>query len=91
MYVHTHHVAKAVGQEHGVGTSSDGCIGVAFHQAELLQPLRHQTTDGKVYIGIFYPWLGHFEHVVVTSFYDAVDFKLALTELAVDGHCPGVV
>ena len=78
VYVHTHHVSQSMRQEHRMGTGSYSLVGVALHQAELFQPFRHQTADGKVHIGIFHTGLGHFEHIVVTGFNDGVYLQLAL-------------
>ena len=91
VYVHTHHVSQSVRQEHRMGTGSYSLVGVALHQAELFQPFRHQTADGKVHIGIFHTGLGHFEHIVVTGFNDGVYLQLALRELTADRHRARVV
>ena len=74
-----------------MSSGSYGLVHVALHQTQLLQPLAHQTADGKVHIFIFYARLGHLEHIVVALLHDAVDIQLALCELTVDGHCAGVV
>ena len=74
-----------------MGSGSYGLIHVALHQSQLLQPFAHQTADGEVHIFIFYARLGHLEHIVVALLHNAVDVQLPLCELAVDGHCAGVV
>ena len=57
MHVHTHHVAQSVGQEHGVGTCTDGLVGVALHESQFLEALRHHAADGKVDVHILHAWL----------------------------------
>ena len=89
--VHTHHVTQSVRQEHRVGTGSDGSVGIALHQTEFLQTLRHQAADGQMHIHIFHAGFCHIEHIVVTGLDDGVDLQLALRELAVDGHGTSVV
>ena len=69
-------------QEHGVGSGSNGLVGIALHQTDLLQTLRHQTAHGKVNIHIFHTGFCHIEHVVVARLHDLVDLQLALGELA---------
>ena len=91
MNVHTHHVSQSVRQEHGVCTCCNGLVGIAFHQADLLQSLRHQTAHGKMYIHILYAWLGNLKYVVVTFLHNLIKFQLALGELARYWHGSRVV
>ena len=66
-------MSQSVRQKHGVGACGYGLVGIALHQTELLQSLRHQSAYGKVHIHILHTRLGHFEHVVMTFLHDAVN------------------
>ena len=89
--VHTHHVAQAVRQEHGVRPGLQGVVGIALHQSQLLELLGHHAAYGKMHIHILHARLGHLEHVVVAGFDNRVDVALPLCEGAVDGHGARVV
>lgn len=91
VYVHSHHVAQAVGKEHGMCACCNSCIGVAFGQAKLFQTVKHQAADGKVNIGIFHARTGQLEGLVVAGLNDSVDFFLSLGELSAYGHGARVV
>ena len=89
--IHSHHVAQSVRQEHGVGTGTNGLVGVALHEAQFLQTLCHHATDGKVNIHIFHARFGNLQHVVVAGLYNGVDFQLTLSELTRYRHGTCVV
>ena len=91
VYVHTHHVAKPVRQEHCMCSGSYSLFCVALHQADFFQLVGHQTAYSHVYVIPFYTWFGYIEHIVVAGLNNAVYFTLALSELAVYGICAGVV
>ena len=91
VYVHAHHVAQSVGQEHGVSALTHRLVNVAPHQSQLLQPLCHQATDGEVHVLILHAGFGHLQHVVVTLLHDGVDFQLPLREMPADGHGARVI
>ena len=91
MNVHTHHVAQSVRQEHGVGTSLDGLFHITLHQSHFLQAACHHAAHFHVDVIPQDAGLGHIQYVVVTGLHDAVDFQLALGELAAYWEGAGVV
>ena len=91
VHVHAHHVAQSVRQEHGVGAGAHSLLGVAFHQAELLQPVGHQAAYGEVTVHVLHAGLGNVQNQVVAVLDNRIDVELALRVLAADGHRAGIV
>lgn len=52
VYVHTHHVAQSVRQEHGVSASPYSLLRIAHHESELLQSVCHKAANVHVHVEI---------------------------------------
>ena len=86
VHVHTHGVAQSVGQEEGVRASLNGGFGVALHQAEVLEAVRHQAAHVVVNVPPAHTRAGVGQGKVVAIDHYIIDVLLALREGARDGR-----
>ena len=68
MYVHAHHMAQAVLQEQGMGTGGNGVIGIAAHQAQLLEAVGHEAAYIQMHVHPFHVGAGLFNDQVMAGF-----------------------
>ena len=91
VYVHAHHVAKAVGQEQGMGTGTHSLLGVALHQAEFLEAVGHKGAHCHVHVPPAHTRTGMAQGQVVTVGHNVVYLLLLGGKLAADRGGAGVV
>lgn len=83
--VHTHHVSESVLEEHGVCSGSDGVVGIAAHQAKVLEAVGHQSADVEVHVHPLQIRMSLLDDKVVASLDDGVDVALTRGETSADG------
>ena len=86
MHVEPHHVAQTVGHEKSMRTGSHGGVHVAFHQAEVLQPLGQHLADFKMHVEIGDTRAGNLDGPVVAGEDDIINIPLPLVETSANGH-----
>ena len=84
VHVHAHHVAKAVDKEHGMSAVDQRVLGVAFHEADVLQVLRDHAGSLEVAIPPFHAGRSHLRHAVVGFDDSLIDIALLLCEASAD-------
>ncbi len=91
VYVHAEHVAESVGEEERVGAGCCCLLGIAAHEADLLEPVDDMLADFHVDVVPFDAGLSQLEGEIMALLDDCVDLALAIGKFAVDRGSAGVV